>query len=141
MLQEGTPAQFRALAHPFEEVQQQLANGLSLPIFASHWKNASLNHIADIEKSLRHIAGIIKQKGREILTQYTITPPQFVGLQWLYEYGDMTIGELSLLFSKHLSLFSFFSTQIARLQHEYTNCTSKQITGSLLVTRRNTGSI
>ena len=35
------------------------------------------------------------QKGREILTQYTITPPQFVGLQWLYEYGDMTIGELS----------------------------------------------
>ncbi|QDL78305.1 MarR family transcriptional regulator [Bacillus licheniformis] len=57
--------------------------------------NASLNHIADIEKSLRHIAGIIKQKGREILTQYTITPPQFVGLQWLYEYGDMTIGELS----------------------------------------------
>ncbi|KAA6448696.1 MarR family transcriptional regulator [Bacillus swezeyi] len=56
---------------------------------------ASLNHIADIEKSLRHIAGIIKQKGREILTQYTITPPQFVGLQWLFEYGDMTIGELS----------------------------------------------
>ncbi|NPC93624.1 MarR family transcriptional regulator [Bacillus sp. WMMC1349] len=56
---------------------------------------ASLNHIADIEKSLRHISGIIKQKGREILTQYTITPPQFVGLQWLYEYGDMTIGELS----------------------------------------------
>ena len=46
-------------------------------------------------QSLRHIAGIIKQKGREILTQYTITPPQFVGLQWLYEYGDMTIGELS----------------------------------------------
>ncbi|MFJ5965521.1 MarR family winged helix-turn-helix transcriptional regulator [Bacillus sp. NPDC093026] len=53
------------------------------------------DHVADIEKSLRHIAAIIKQKGREILHQYTITPPQFVGLQWLYEFGDMTIGELS----------------------------------------------
>ncbi|WP_350253139.1 MarR family winged helix-turn-helix transcriptional regulator [Bacillus halotolerans] len=55
----------------------------------------SLEHVADIEKSLRHIAAIIKQKGREILNQYAITPPQFVGLQWLYELGDMTIGELS----------------------------------------------
>lgn len=54
-----------------------------------------LEHVADIEKSLRHIAAIIKQKGREILNQYAITPPQFVGLQWLYELGDMTIGELS----------------------------------------------
>ncbi|MGE6629027.1 MarR family winged helix-turn-helix transcriptional regulator [Bacillus sp. NPDC077027] len=54
-----------------------------------------LDHVAHIEKSLRHIAAIIKQKGREILNQYTITPPQFVGLQWLYEFGDMTIGELS----------------------------------------------
>ncbi|AEB24951.1 MULTISPECIES: MarR family winged helix-turn-helix transcriptional regulator [Bacillus] len=55
----------------------------------------SVEHVADIEKSLRHIAAIIKQKGREILNQYSITPPQFVGLQWLYELGDMTIGELS----------------------------------------------
>mgnify|MGYP001029680308 CR=1 FL=1 len=54
-----------------------------------------LEHVSDIEKSLRHIAAIIKQKGREILNQYAITPPQFVGLQWLYELGDMTIGELS----------------------------------------------
>lgn len=56
----------------------------------------SVEHVADIEKSLRHIAAIIKQKGREILNQYAITPPQFVGLQWLYELGDMTIGELSV---------------------------------------------
>lgn len=55
----------------------------------------SVEHVADTEKSLRHIAAIIKQKGREILNQYSITPPQFVGLQWLYELGDMTIGELS----------------------------------------------
>lgn len=35
----------------------------------------SVEHVADIEKSLRHIAAIIKQKGREILNQYAITPP------------------------------------------------------------------
>jgi MarR family transcriptional regulator, organic hydroperoxide resistance regulator len=54
-----------------------------------------LEIVADIEKDLRYIAGIIKQKGREILSNYTITPPQFVALQWLFEEGDMTIGELS----------------------------------------------
>ncbi|MEI5905606.1 MarR family transcriptional regulator [Bacillus spongiae] len=51
--------------------------------------------VSDIEKDLRYISGIIKQKGREILSQYTITLPQFIGLQWLLEEGDMTIGELS----------------------------------------------
>ncbi|CAM3820909.1 MarR family winged helix-turn-helix transcriptional regulator [Alkalicoccus chagannorensis] len=51
--------------------------------------------VAAIEKSLRMIADIIKQKGREILNEFPITPPQFVALQWLHEYGDMTIGELS----------------------------------------------
>lgn len=51
--------------------------------------------VAAIEKELRYIAGITKQKGREILSNYTITPPQFVALQWLFEFGDMTIGELS----------------------------------------------
>jgi MarR family transcriptional regulator, organic hydroperoxide resistance regulator len=51
--------------------------------------------VANIEKDLRYISGIIKQKGREMLSNYTITPPQFVALQWLFEDGDMTIGELS----------------------------------------------
>lgn len=51
--------------------------------------------VADIEKDLRYISGIIKQKGRELLSNYTITPPQFIALQWLFEDGDMTIGELS----------------------------------------------
>ncbi|MFS0865552.1 MarR family winged helix-turn-helix transcriptional regulator [Fredinandcohnia sp. 179-A 10B2 NHS] len=51
--------------------------------------------VADIEKSLRYISGIIKQKGREILSNFTITTPQFLALQWLLEHGDMTIGELS----------------------------------------------
>ncbi|HEX7066073.1 MAG TPA: MarR family transcriptional regulator [Bacillales bacterium] len=51
--------------------------------------------VAEIEKALRMIAGIIKQKGREILKEFDITPPQFVALQWLSEEGDLTIGELS----------------------------------------------
>jgi DNA-binding MarR family transcriptional regulator len=51
--------------------------------------------VASIEKELRYISGIIKQKGREMLSNYKITPPQFVALQWLFEDGDMTIGELS----------------------------------------------
>lgn len=51
--------------------------------------------VAQVEKELRYISGLIKQKGREILSNYTITPPQFIALQWLHELGDMTIGELS----------------------------------------------
>jgi DNA-binding MarR family transcriptional regulator len=51
--------------------------------------------VEKLEKNLRYIAEIIKQKGREILNGYSLTPPQFVALQWLYESGDMTIGELS----------------------------------------------
>jgi DNA-binding MarR family transcriptional regulator len=51
--------------------------------------------VVDLEKALRHISVIIKQKGREILNDYAITPPQFIALQWLLENGDLTIGELS----------------------------------------------
>lgn len=51
--------------------------------------------VASIEKELRYISSIVKQKGRELLSNYTITPPQFIALQWLLEEGDMTIGELS----------------------------------------------
>lgn len=51
--------------------------------------------VVQIEKDLRYISGIVKQKGRELLSDYKITPPQFLALQWLFEEGDMTIGELS----------------------------------------------
>lgn len=55
----------------------------------------NMDEVAQMEKDLRHIAGIIKHNGRKILKNYTITPPQFIALQWLFEHGDMTIGELS----------------------------------------------
>ncbi|RHW40673.1 MarR family transcriptional regulator [Neobacillus notoginsengisoli] len=58
-------------------------------------EKTDMDIVANIEKDLRYIAGIIKQKGRELLSDYTITPPQFIALQWLFEDGDMTIGELS----------------------------------------------
>ncbi|MDQ0340880.1 DNA-binding MarR family transcriptional regulator [Caldalkalibacillus uzonensis] len=51
--------------------------------------------VVEIERELRYVSSIIKQKGREILANFPITPPQFVALQWLNEEGDMTIGELS----------------------------------------------
>ncbi|MDF2791156.1 MAG: MarR family transcriptional regulator, partial [Neobacillus sp.] len=58
-------------------------------------QKVSSDIVARIEKDMRYISGIIKQKGREMLSNYKITPPQFVALQWLFEDGDMTIGELS----------------------------------------------
>ena len=51
--------------------------------------------IAELERSLRYMSVINKQKGREILNDYNITPPQFVALQWLFDSGEMTIGDLS----------------------------------------------
>ena len=70
-------------------------------------------NILSVEKSLRHIAGNIKQKGREILSNYTITPPQFIALQWLDELGDMTIGELS---NKRYLAFSTTTDLVDRME-------------------------
>ncbi|QMT18671.1 MarR family transcriptional regulator [Planococcus maritimus] len=72
-----------------------------------------LEHVAFMEKELRYISGIIKQKGREILNSYTITPPQFVALQWLFEHGDMTIGDLS---NKMFLAFSTTTDLVDRME-------------------------
>ena len=69
--------------------------------------------VAFLEKELRHISGLIKQKGRQILSAYTITPPQFVALQWLLELGDMTIGDLS---NKMYLAFSTTTDLIDRME-------------------------
>ncbi|WP_062356979.1 MarR family winged helix-turn-helix transcriptional regulator [Bacillus kwashiorkori] len=76
-------------------------------------KQTDLVTVAEIEKDLRYISGLIKQKGREILSTYTITPPQFVALQWLFEEGDMTIGELS---NKMYLAFSTTTDLIDRME-------------------------
>src|SRR5690554_5848606 len=75
--------------------------------------NLADDQIAQIEESLRKIAYIVKQKGREILNDFPITPPQFVALQWLNECGDMTIGDLS---NKMYLAFSTTTDLIDRME-------------------------
>ena len=72
-----------------------------------------VEHVAKIEKELRYVSGLVKQKGREMLHNYKITPPQFIALQWLSEEGDMTIGELS---SKMYLAFSTTTDLIDRME-------------------------
>lgn len=74
----------------------------------------SLDNIAQMEKELRYISGIIKQQGRKILSNYSITPPQFVALQWLFEHGDMTIGDLS---NKMYLAFSTTTDLVDRMEN------------------------
>lgn len=69
--------------------------------------------VVTLEKELRNIAEIIKRKGREILKDYNITPPQFVALQWLQEDGEMTIGELS---TKMYLAFSTMTDLVDRME-------------------------
>ncbi len=70
-------------------------------------------NIEEIEYILRKMSGIIKEKGREILNNFPITPPQFVALQWLKEEGNMTIGELS---NKIFLAFSTTTDLIDRME-------------------------
>ncbi|WBW96160.1 MarR family winged helix-turn-helix transcriptional regulator [Oceanirhabdus sp. W0125-5] len=51
--------------------------------------------IEHIELLLRKICFEIKKKGREILNNYDITPPQFDALQKVIWCKSLTIGELS----------------------------------------------
>lgn len=48
-----------------------------------------------IEAELRQICFKIKKKGREILSDFDITPPQFEALQYLIHQDQQTISELS----------------------------------------------
>ncbi len=48
-----------------------------------------------IEENLRRVCYKIKKKGREILNDVDITPPQFEALQHLIYEENLTIGELS----------------------------------------------
>lgn len=78
-------------------------------------RNNQLNEqlVAGVEKDLRFIDGIIREKGREILKDFGITPPQFIALQWLNEEGDMTIGDLS---TKMFLAFSTTTDLIDRME-------------------------
>lgn len=58
-------------------------------------ERTNCDNVANIEKYLRKVDYIIRRKGREILSDFNITVPQFSALQILINRGDMTIGELS----------------------------------------------
>ncbi len=47
-----------------------------------------------IERLLRVLAVVVKKRGRDILSGFDITPPQFNALLHLDEGGDITMGEL-----------------------------------------------
>jgi len=52
------------------------------------------DHVRDIEFLLRHVAFIVRKRGREILSNFEITPPQFNALLELVYHGKLTMGEL-----------------------------------------------
>ena len=51
--------------------------------------------VEEIENYLRQIAGVVRRKGRVMLEDYKITPPQFDALLILNYQGVLTIGDLS----------------------------------------------
>lgn len=76
--------------------------------------NHNEKEVAQMEKEFRYISAIIKHNGRKILKNYTITPPQFIALQWLFEHGDMTIGDLS---NKMFLAFSTTTDLVDRMEN------------------------
>jgi len=57
-------------------------------------KNAVDRHVAEIEDLLRSVSTILKKRGRDILSNFDITPPQLDAMLVLREYGELTMGEL-----------------------------------------------
>ena len=51
-------------------------------------------YVDDLERLLRTVSSIIKRRGRDILADFDITPPQFNALLILRNEGKLTIGEL-----------------------------------------------
>ncbi|HHY12120.1 MAG TPA: MarR family transcriptional regulator [Firmicutes bacterium] len=50
--------------------------------------------VVHIERILRHVAFIIKRRGRDILNDFDITTPQFLALLVLKDKPGITMGEL-----------------------------------------------
>ncbi len=53
------------------------------------------DRIISMEKDIRDICVKVRKKGREILSEFDITIPQFNALLYLVFDGEMTLGELS----------------------------------------------
>ena len=57
-------------------------------------KTTADRHVAEIEELLRNVGTILKKRGRDILSNFDITPPQLDALLVLREFGELTMGEL-----------------------------------------------
>lgn len=51
------------------------------------------DHIDQVEFLVRKVAWVVKKRGRDILKNFDITPPQFNALL-VIRHGDLTMGEL-----------------------------------------------
>ncbi len=51
-------------------------------------------YVEQIEFLLRMVSNVVRHRGREILVNFDITPPQFTALQVLMRHGRLTMGEL-----------------------------------------------
>lgn len=51
-------------------------------------------YVVILEEQLRNISTILRKRGRDILANFEITPPQLDALLVLKEHGQLTMGEL-----------------------------------------------
>lgn len=51
-------------------------------------------HVVEIEELLRNVGTILRKRGRDILSNFVVTPPQLDALLVLREFGELTMGEL-----------------------------------------------
>lgn len=77
--------------------------------------NYSISKIEEVECLLSKISEGMKKVGKETLQKTPITLPQYVALQYLHEFGKMTIGELS---NKIHLAFSSTTDLIDRLEKQ-----------------------
>lgn len=52
------------------------------------------NYVDEVDALMRAVAAVVRQRGREILKDFDITPPQFNALLELICGGNLTMGEL-----------------------------------------------
>ncbi len=51
-------------------------------------------YVEELDYFLRHVSAIVRQRGRSILSDFDITPPQFNALIQLRDGRNLTMGEL-----------------------------------------------
>lgn len=51
-------------------------------------------YVEEMEYLLRQVSLLVRQRGRQILSKFDITPPQFNALLELVNHGELTMGEL-----------------------------------------------